>query len=216
MDRTQQYIDDLKSTLDGLNRGQLNAMIDLFFYAQREQKQIFTFGNGGSGATASHAAGDFIKGASFGLEKRFRMICLNDNIPSMMAIANDTSWSEIFVEALKNYLNPGDVAALERDVAVLGTARTLAQDQVVTVLVLDDLRLGVEALDVAERASGDAFDLDFEVEVTNVVKCATVRHDRLPRPRRGVRNQRSRPTQGHFPRRSRRFRPSKALPSASG
>ncbi|MFZ9699962.1 MAG: SIS domain-containing protein [Flavobacteriales bacterium] len=109
MDRTQQYIDDLKSTLDGLNRGQLNAMIELFFYAQREQKQIFTFGNGGSGATASHAAGDFIKGASFGLEKRFRMICLNDNIPSMMAIANDTSWSEIFVEALKNYLNPGDV-----------------------------------------------------------------------------------------------------------
>lgn len=109
MDRTQQYIDDLKSTLDSLNRGQLNAMIDLFFYAQREQKQIFTFGNGGSGATASHAAGDFIKGASFGLEKRFRMICLNDNIPSMMAIANDTSWSEIFVEALKNYLNPGDV-----------------------------------------------------------------------------------------------------------
>lgn len=109
MERTQQYIDDLKSTLDSLNRAQLNAMIELFFYAQREQKQVFTFGNGGSGATASHAAGDFIKGASFGLEKRFRMICLNDNIPSMMAIANDTNWSEVFVESLKNYLNPGDV-----------------------------------------------------------------------------------------------------------
>jgi D-sedoheptulose 7-phosphate isomerase len=84
-------------------------MIELFGYAQREQKQIFTFGNGGSGATASHAAGDFIKGASFGLEKRFRMICLNDNLPSMMAIANDTDWSQIFIESLKNYLNPGDV-----------------------------------------------------------------------------------------------------------
>ena len=109
MDLTQQYLDSLKNTLDQLEHAQINAMIELFAYAQQEQKQIFTFGNGGSGATASHAAGDFIKGASFGLEKRFRMICLNDNLPSMMAIANDTDWSQIFIEALKNYLNPGDV-----------------------------------------------------------------------------------------------------------
>ena len=109
MDLTQNYLDTLKATLDQLDHKQIDSMIELFGYAQREQKQIFTFGNGGSGATASHAAGDFIKGASFGLEKRFRMICINDNLPSMMAIANDTDWSQIFIESLKNYLNPGDV-----------------------------------------------------------------------------------------------------------
>jgi D-sedoheptulose 7-phosphate isomerase len=66
-------------------------------------------GNGGSGASASHAAGDFIKGASYGLEKRFKMICLNDNLPSMMAIANDIGWDDIFVEPLKNFLQPQDL-----------------------------------------------------------------------------------------------------------
>ena len=66
-------------------------------------------GNGGSGASASHAAGDFLKGASYGLEKRFRMICLNDNLPSMMAIANDIGWDSIFIEPLKNFLKPGDL-----------------------------------------------------------------------------------------------------------
>ena len=66
-------------------------------------------GNGGSGASASHAAGDFLKGASYGLDKRFKMICLNDNLPSMMAIANDIGWESIFVEPLKNFLSPDDL-----------------------------------------------------------------------------------------------------------
>jgi D-sedoheptulose 7-phosphate isomerase len=66
-------------------------------------------GNGGSAASASHAAGDFLKGASFGLDKRFKMICLNDNLPSLMAIANDIGWEAIFEEPLKNYLQPGDL-----------------------------------------------------------------------------------------------------------
>jgi len=57
------------------------------------------------GASASHAAGDFLKGASYGLDKRFKMICLNDNLPSMMAIANDIGWESIFVEPLKNFLS---------------------------------------------------------------------------------------------------------------
>lgn len=66
-------------------------------------------GNGGSAANASHAAGDFLKGASFGLEKRFQIICLNDNTPSMMAIANDIGWDDIFIEPLRNLLKPNDI-----------------------------------------------------------------------------------------------------------
>jgi D-sedoheptulose 7-phosphate isomerase len=70
---------------------------------------IFMFGNGGSGATASHIAGDFVKGASYGLERRFKCICLNDNNASLMAIANDISYDAIFVEPLKNFLQAGDL-----------------------------------------------------------------------------------------------------------
>src|SRR5690606_32486959 len=56
-----------------------------------------------------HAAGDFLKGASYGLDKRFRMICLNDNLAAMMAIANDIGYEDIFIEQLKNFIGPDDL-----------------------------------------------------------------------------------------------------------
>ncbi|MCX7743557.1 MAG: SIS domain-containing protein [Flavobacteriales bacterium] len=109
MNLTESYIQLLKDTLDQLDRDQINLAIDAFLKVRNAGGTIYTFGNGGSGASASHAAGDFLKGASYGLEKRFRVICLNDNIPSMMAIANDIGWDEIFIEPLKNFLQPHDL-----------------------------------------------------------------------------------------------------------
>jgi len=103
------YIQLLKKTLDELDPAQVDKAIDAFLKVHKEQGTIYIFGNGGSGASASHATGDFLKGASFGLDKRFKVICLNDNIPSLMAIANDISWDAIFVEQLKNFLQPNDL-----------------------------------------------------------------------------------------------------------
>jgi D-sedoheptulose 7-phosphate isomerase len=77
--------------------------------AYENQRSIFIMGNGGSGATASHFACDINKGASSGLEKRFKVFCLNDNVPTMLAYANDNSYEDIFVEQLKNFLKPEDV-----------------------------------------------------------------------------------------------------------
>lgn len=105
-----EYRQLLVGTLNSLNMAAIDEMCGLFLDAHSRGAQIFTFGNGGSGATASHAAGDFLKGASFGLEKRFRMICLNDNVPSMMAIANDIGWDDIFVEPMRNFICAGDLA----------------------------------------------------------------------------------------------------------
>ena len=70
---------------------------------------FYFFGNGGSGATASHICGDFIKGVSYGLDKRFKCICLNDNMSSMMAISNDISYDDIFIEPLRNFMKKGDL-----------------------------------------------------------------------------------------------------------
>jgi D-sedoheptulose 7-phosphate isomerase len=66
-------------------------------------------GNGGSGSTASHWACDLNKGCCLGLEKKFKTICLNDNLPTMMAYANDCSYDDIFVEPLKNFFQPDDL-----------------------------------------------------------------------------------------------------------
>ena len=107
--QAQQYIDLVKSTLDALDPKALDALVEAFHTTYEKGGNIYTMGNGGSGASASHAAGDFLKGASYGLDKRFKMICLNDNLPSMMAIANDIGWESIFVEPLKNFLSEDDL-----------------------------------------------------------------------------------------------------------
>ena len=104
-----EYRQLLTDTLNRLDMAAVDAMVECFADAHARGATIFTMGNGGSGASASHAAGDFLKGASYGLDQRFKMICLNDNLPSMMAIANDIGWEDIFVEPLKNFLQPGDV-----------------------------------------------------------------------------------------------------------
>lgn len=103
------YFQLLKNTLDALDTHALAQLEAVLLEAYHSGNQLFMFGNGGSGATASHIAGDFVKGASFGLEQRFKCICLNDNNASMMAIANDISYDAIFVEPLKNFMKDGDV-----------------------------------------------------------------------------------------------------------
>lgn len=103
------YFERLKTTIDQIDKSELNNLMNVLEEAKEIGKQIFIMGNGGSSATASHYVCDFNKGVSFGQEKRFKLICLNDNIPSLMAYANDLSFEDVFVEQLKNFYKEGDV-----------------------------------------------------------------------------------------------------------
>lgn len=103
------YLHLLTQTISKLDTNTLNSITEAFLDAYNRSAQFFIFGNGGSAATDSHIAGDFVKGASRGLDKRFKFICLNDNASAVMAISNDLSYEEIFIEQLKNFMNPGDV-----------------------------------------------------------------------------------------------------------
>ena len=104
-----EYIDKLKEILEGFPHGQFGQIVDAFLEAYNNEKQIFVMGNGGSASTASHLACDINKGVCSGLEKRFKVICLNDNIPTMLAYANDLSYEDVFVEQMKNYFCSGDI-----------------------------------------------------------------------------------------------------------
>lgn len=103
------YLNEIKSVLDDLSLEKFEEIVNLILNAYVEERQIFIMGNGGSGSTASHFACDINKGVCFGLNKRFKVICLNDNIPTMLAYANDVSYADIFVEQLKNFLKPHDL-----------------------------------------------------------------------------------------------------------
>ncbi len=103
------YFNRVSATLASIDVSAVTRLVDLLLKAREDENSIFIFGNGGSGATASHVTGDFLKGISYGLSKRFRIQCLNDNISGMMAISNDLSYDEVFVEQLKAFVKEKDI-----------------------------------------------------------------------------------------------------------
>ena len=105
------YVGRLTAALNNLDISEIENFISVLNKARENGSRIFIMGNGGSALTASHFCCDFNKGASYGYDdkKRFKFICLNDNIATMMAYSNDVSYEDIFVEQLKNFLQPDDV-----------------------------------------------------------------------------------------------------------
>lgn len=103
------YLLELTDIINMIDAKEFESLVGELASAHEKQSNIFICGNGGSAATASHFACDINKGVSFGKEKRFRVICLNDSIPTIMAYSNDVSYDSIFVEQLKNFMNAGDL-----------------------------------------------------------------------------------------------------------
>jgi D-sedoheptulose 7-phosphate isomerase len=103
------YLEQLKGLLDIFPHDQFEKVGRALISAYDNEKHVFIMGNGGSGSTASHFACDINKGCCFNVEKKFKVICLNDNVPTMLAYANDLSYDKVFIEQLKNFLQPGDV-----------------------------------------------------------------------------------------------------------
>ena len=68
----------------------------------KKANHIYTFGNGGSGATASHLVNDLVK-------LGYRAHCLNDNVPLLTAIANDMGYKFVFSYQLSVFLDEGDI-----------------------------------------------------------------------------------------------------------
>lgn len=87
----------------------VNDALNLLYDTMQKEGDIYIFGNGGSSATASHFQNDFNKGISEHTAKKFRFQCLNDNIATVMAIANDISFDEVFRFQLTGRLKPGDI-----------------------------------------------------------------------------------------------------------
>jgi D-sedoheptulose 7-phosphate isomerase len=103
------YLDDLAEVVKKLDAEALEKVIVCLRDARDAGRTIFSCGNGGSASIASEMVVDIIKGASYGKEKRFRMIGLSDSIATVTAYANDVSYESVFVEQLKNWAEKGDV-----------------------------------------------------------------------------------------------------------
>ena len=104
-----EYIELEINTLRKLSRTELNNFIVELDEARKRNATIYIMGNGGSAATASHFVNDFNKGVSEYIDQKFRFICLNDNVSTIMAIANDISYNAIFEFQLQGKVTENDL-----------------------------------------------------------------------------------------------------------
>lgn len=108
----EDYLADMERTLKE-GRPELAKkvpeIVEAVCKARDAGKRVYVMGNGGSAATASHFVNDLNKLTAHPRYKRIKMIALTDNVPTMLAWANDASYDVIFEEQLKSYMEPGDV-----------------------------------------------------------------------------------------------------------
>jgi D-sedoheptulose 7-phosphate isomerase len=109
IDQYQQYVAELKQTLDQLPWQAIQDTVSLLHYARLSDKQVFIMGNGGSAATASHMACDLGKNTVLPGRPRFRILALTDNMALFSAHANDFGYENVFAEQLASFVRRGDV-----------------------------------------------------------------------------------------------------------
>lgn len=108
-DEITAYIEHEINTIRNLDVDAINQALNVLWETFENGNTVFVFGNGGSSATASHFQNDFNKGVSEHTEKKFNFLCLNDNVATVMAVANDIGFEEVFRFQLRGHIKPGDV-----------------------------------------------------------------------------------------------------------
>ena len=107
----KQYFEELQRVITSLSHDGIDQMADALVKAYEFGRVVYTFGNGGSASLASHLACDLAKGTAYcNGGKRFRVLALTDNLTTLTAWANDSSYEDIFSEQLRSFVQPQDVA----------------------------------------------------------------------------------------------------------
>jgi len=104
-----QYLAETAEIAQGTDRGELVKIIEILFEAYQNDRTIYTCGNGGSAANASHLACDLAKFTWVEGKPRFKVTSLCDNASLISALTNDVGFGLLFVEQLRGRLTAGDV-----------------------------------------------------------------------------------------------------------
>jgi D-sedoheptulose 7-phosphate isomerase len=110
---TRDFVDAyLRETAEialGTSREDLTRVIEVLYDAWKNDRTIYTCGNGGSAANASHLACDISKFTWCEGKRRFKCHSLCDNAALISALTNDVGFGRIFLEQLEGRVVPGDV-----------------------------------------------------------------------------------------------------------
>lgn len=103
MSFSQQFLNEAKQVIDGLNVDAIEAVANTLATTRASGGRLFILGVGGSAANASHAVNDFRKIA--GIEA----YAPTDNVSELTARTNDEGWATVFESWLKvSRLKPED------------------------------------------------------------------------------------------------------------
>ena len=105
----RRYLSQIRASLSEIPLDSVDRVVNVLERARELGSRVYVFGNGGSAATASHFACDLSKGAIHPKKARIRAIALTDNMPLLSAWANDTHYSNVFLQQLENLVEPQDV-----------------------------------------------------------------------------------------------------------
>ena len=105
----KEYYEREIRVINNLNLDEINESMNAIYETYKNNGTIYVCGNGGSAATASHMQNDFNKGISEYTDLKFNFYCLNDNYSTVMAIANDIGYEEVFRFQIKNKINSNDL-----------------------------------------------------------------------------------------------------------
>ena len=87
----------------------LAAIVQRLAQAKTEGRTVYTAGNGGSAATASHICNDLVKGCRVNGREGFKAVCFADSNAIVTCLANDFRYEDIFAIQLKTFAVKGDV-----------------------------------------------------------------------------------------------------------
>ena len=107
-----EYINQKNNLLHKIDFNELDKIINLLKKCFRNNKILYTCGNGGSSSLADHFTCDFIKQTNNQTDLKIKSISLTSNFSLISAIANDISYDKIFSFQIEKLCKKGDVLFL--------------------------------------------------------------------------------------------------------
>jgi D-sedoheptulose 7-phosphate isomerase len=106
------YINQKNNLLQNINFVELNKIISLLKKCFKSGNILYTCGNGGSSSLADHFTCDFIKQTNNETNLKVKSISLASNFSLISAIANDTSYDQIFSFQIEKLCKKNDILFL--------------------------------------------------------------------------------------------------------
>lgn len=103
------YSGEVISAIRNTDMVTLAKMAEILFRAKDQQITIYTVGNGGSAATASHICNDLLKGCGVCGNPGYKAECLCDSTAVLTCLANDFDYESVFSIQLRAKAKAGDI-----------------------------------------------------------------------------------------------------------